>query len=107
MATCRSAPQLPVRAIIQKRGHQAGCSWAAKESRPTNTPAILFSIVMSCRRIDLDPYAYLDDILRRVNTHPASQIDELLPDRWLQSRKAEGRDVSVRPEIHRPLRRAS
>ena len=68
--------------------------------------AILFSVVMTCRRIDLDPYAYLDDILRRVNTHPASRIDELLPDRWLQARKAEGRDVSVRLEDHRPLRRA-
>ena len=69
--------------------------------------AILFSIVMSCRRIDLDPYAYLDDVLRRVNTHPANRIDELLPDHWQQARKAEGRDVSVRLEDHRPLRRAS
>ncbi len=69
--------------------------------------AILFSLVLSCRRIDLDPYVYLDDILRRVNTHPASRIDELLPDRWLAARKAEGQDVSVRLEDHRPLRRVS
>ena len=62
---------------------------------------------MTCRRLDLDPYAYLEDVMRRVNTHPASRIDELLPDHWLRSRKAEGRDLSVRLEDHRPLRQAS
>ena len=71
------------------------------------TGAILISIVMTCRRIDLDPYAYLDDVLRRVNTHPASRLDELLPDHWLQARKDEGQDLSLRLKDHRPMRRAS
>lgn len=69
--------------------------------------AILFSLVMTCRRLDLDPYAYLEDVMRRVNTHPASRIDELLPDHWLQTQKAKGQDLSVRLEDHRPMRRAS
>jgi hypothetical protein len=58
-------------------------NWLFVGSEGGSNAAILFSIVLSCRRIDLDPYAYLDDILRRVNTHPASRIDELLPDHWL------------------------
>jgi hypothetical protein len=71
------------------------------------TAAILFSITMTCRRLDLDPYVYLEDVLRRVNTHPASRIEELLPDHWKRQREAGGRDVSLRLEDHRPLRRAS
>ena len=70
------------------------------------TAAILFSITMTCRHLDIDPYAYLDDVLRRINTHPASRIAELLPDRWKQEREQAGADVSVRRlEDHRPLRR--
>lgn len=69
--------------------------------------AILFSITMTCRRLDLDPYAYLEDVLRRVNTHPADRIEELLPDHWKRQREASGQDVRLRLEDHRPLRVAS
>jgi hypothetical protein len=31
---------------------------------------------------DVDPVAYLRDVLLRIDTHPASRIDELLPDHW-------------------------
>lgn len=31
---------------------------------------------------DVDPVAYLRDVLIRVDTHPAAQIDDLLPHRW-------------------------
>ena len=68
----------------------------------------LFSITMTCRHLDIDPYAYLDDVLRRVNAHPASRLEELLPDHWKRAREEAGTDVSVRRlEDHRPLRRAS
>lgn len=71
------------------------------------TAAILLSLVMTCRRIDVDPHAYLDDVLRRINTHPATQLDDLLPDHWLQAKLATGRDLRVRLADHRPLRHAS
>jgi transposase len=32
--------------------------------------------------VGIDPFAYLRDVLDRVSTHPASRIEELLPDRW-------------------------
>jgi len=44
--------------------------------------ARIFSIVMSCRELGLDPFAYLRDVIERVSTHPASQIDELTPRFW-------------------------
>jgi hypothetical protein len=34
------------------------------------------------------PQEYLRGVLGRIGTHPASQIDELLPDRWQASRQA-------------------
>lgn len=42
----------------------------------------LYSLVSTCDSHDIDPVAYLQDVMLRVDTHPASRIDELLPDRW-------------------------
>jgi hypothetical protein len=44
--------------------------------------AIIYSLVASCKMNALDPFAYFKDVLDRVSTHPASQIDELLPCNW-------------------------
>ena len=46
------------------------------------TAAILFSIIRSCERNDVEPYAYLRDVLARLPDHPANQLDDLLPRRW-------------------------
>lgn len=44
--------------------------------------AVLYSLVATCEANGVNPHAYLADVLLRVQTHPASRIDELLPDRW-------------------------
>ena len=44
--------------------------------------AILYSLVRTCERHDVNAWEYLRDVLMRVSTHPASQIDDLLPHRW-------------------------
>ncbi|MDZ7651381.1 MAG: IS66 family transposase [Burkholderiaceae bacterium] len=44
--------------------------------------AAIMSLIGSAKMNDLDPYAYLRDVLERLPTHPASRIDELLPHRW-------------------------
>jgi hypothetical protein len=44
--------------------------------------ANVMSLVQSARLNGIDPYAYLADVLRRLPTHPDSQIDELLPHVW-------------------------
>jgi IS66 C-terminal element len=46
------------------------------------TAAVLFSLTESCKNLGVDPWAYLRDVLDRVSIHPASRIDQLLPDRW-------------------------
>jgi len=42
----------------------------------------LYSLVATCDANDVDPIAYLKDVLIRVDEHPSSQIDDLLPHRW-------------------------
>lgn len=44
--------------------------------------AKLASLLATCVLHDVNPQEYLADVLIRIQTHPASQIDDLLPDRW-------------------------
>ena len=46
------------------------------------TAAVLYTLVASAKRHGLDPFAYLRDVIARISDHPASQVAELLPDRW-------------------------
>ena len=45
--------------------------------------AAIMSLIGSAKMNDLDPYAYLKDVLERLPTHPANRIEELLPHSWL------------------------
>ena len=44
--------------------------------------AIIYSLVAGCKLNGLDPFAYFRDVLEKVTTYPASQIDDLLPSNW-------------------------
>lgn len=44
--------------------------------------AVLYTLVASCEKHGLNPIAYLTDVLVRVQKHPASRIEELLPHRY-------------------------
>jgi hypothetical protein len=48
--------------------------------------AILYSLIESCKRLDVEPYAYLRDVINRVSTHPMSRIRELTPRGWKEAR---------------------
>jgi len=48
--------------------------------------AILFSFVQTCRGLGINPREYLEDIFRRLMSHPANRLDELLPDKWAKSK---------------------
>lgn len=52
------------------------------------TAATIFSLTVTCKRIGIDPFAYLRDMLDRVRTHPAHRMEELLPDRWAAAQKS-------------------
>ena len=45
--------------------------------------AAIMSLIQSAKLNGHDPHAYLRDVLRRLPTHRASQISDLLPHRWV------------------------
>jgi len=47
--------------------------------------AIIYSLVAGCKLHHIDPFAYFAEVLKRVSTHPAGKIDELLPGEWKKS----------------------
>ena len=49
----------------------------------------LYSLMLSCKENGVDPQAYLEDVLSRVSTTPASRIAELTPWGWAAARDAE------------------
>ncbi|AQQ70941.1 Transposase [Limihaloglobus sulfuriphilus] len=57
--------------------------------------SIIYSLVASCKLMGHDPFAYFNDVLRRVSTHPGHKIDELLPSNWKkpESNTEEGKIV--------------
>jgi transposase len=62
--------------------------------------ATILSLVTTCRNLEIDTRAYFTDVLARVNTHPHSRLEELLPDQWKRLQEQEGRKVTQakRPE---------
>jgi hypothetical protein len=46
------------------------------------TAAVLFSLIASCQRHDVEPFAYLRDVLTRIASHPHHRLAELLPGQW-------------------------
>lgn len=50
--------------------------------------ATLFSLVQTCRAMDIRPWEYLTDIFERFLDHPANRLEELLPDQWKAARES-------------------
>ncbi len=50
--------------------------------------AIIYSVIASARRQDLDVWRYLGDILRRLADLKPGELEGLLPDVWLRAAEA-------------------
>jgi transposase len=53
--------------------------------RGGRTAAVLYSLTGTCRHHGIDPFVYLQDVLRRLPAHPTRELDEFLPDVWFAS----------------------
>jgi transposase len=53
-------------------------------ARGGETAATLFTLTKSCNRHRVDPYAYLRDVYTRLPSLRESELESLLPDRWIQ-----------------------
>jgi hypothetical protein len=47
--------------------------------------AIIYSLAQTCRALQINPYDYFDDVLRRIQAHPYSKLQDLLPHHWKKS----------------------
>ena len=54
----------------------------AGSERGGRAAALYFGLIQSCKACDVNPWAYFNDILRRVMSHPVHRLRELLPDQW-------------------------
>lgn len=72
----RAENQLRVVAVGRKNWLFAGSFEGARRA------ALLYSLVQSCKLIDLPPFDYLKDVLLRVATHPHRLISQLTPKGW-------------------------
>jgi transposase len=54
----------------------AGSHAAARRS------AVIYSLLATCKKHEINPQQWLTDVLSRIPTHPAKDVAELLPHRW-------------------------
>lgn len=58
-------------------------SWLfAGSDRGGQRAAAMYTLIVTAKMNDIDPQAWLADVLARIAGHPASQLDELLPWNW-------------------------
>jgi transposase len=75
----RAENQLRLVAVGRKNWLFAGSFEGARRA------ALLYSLVQSCKLIDVPPFAYLKDVLLRLTTHPHHLIDQLTPRGWAKT----------------------
>jgi len=56
----------------------------AGSDRGGERAAAMFTLIETAKLNDVDPQAWLADVLRRIADHPASKLDELLPWNWIK-----------------------
>jgi transposase len=63
-------------------------SWLfAGSDRGGRRAAAMYSLIVTAKMNDVDPQAWLADVLARIADHPASRLDDLLPWNWRTTSK--------------------
>jgi transposase len=75
----RAENQLRLVAVGRKNWLFAGSFEGARRA------ALLYSLVQSCKLIDVPPFRYLKDVLLRIATHPQRLVDQLIPRGWART----------------------
>jgi transposase len=63
----------------------------AGSDRGGQRAAAMYSLIVTAKLNDIDPQAWLADVLARIAEHPASKIDDLLPWNWRPRPAAQSR----------------
>jgi transposase len=59
----------------------------AGSDRGGDRAALMYTLIQTARLNDIDPQAWLGDVLARLNDHPIRDLDELLPWTWRATRE--------------------
>jgi transposase len=79
-----NAAERSLRPIVVGRGN-----WLFYGSdKGGRTGAVLSTLIATCKRLHIEPFAYLRDLFTRISTHPHHRLDDLLPDRWQAAQPA-------------------
>ena len=63
-------------------------SWLfAGSDRGGRRAAAMYSLIVTAKMNDVDPQAWLADVLARLQDHPAKRIADLLPWNWKRARQ--------------------
>jgi len=57
--------------------------------------AVIYSLLGSCRLAEVNPEAWLTDVLSRLPDHSVQRLDELLPINWKQIKQ-----TTTKPALH-------
>jgi transposase len=69
-------------------------SWLfAGSERGADRAAIMATLIMTAKLNDIDPQAWLADVLARINDHSVHRLDELLP--WIWAGTTERRKIAA------------
>jgi transposase len=61
----------------------------AGSDRGGQRAAMMYSLIITAKMNNIDPQAWLADVLARIADHPVQKLDELLPWSWLSSQRRE------------------
>jgi transposase len=65
-------------------------SWLfAGSDRGGERAAVMYTLIVTAKMNDIDPQAWLADVLTRIADHPSQRLDELLPWNWKKAQAAE------------------
>jgi hypothetical protein len=78
LAIDNNAAERALRALVTGRKNWLFCGSASGAERA----AVLFSVTGTCRRLGVDPFAYLRDVLSQLPNQATDQVQDLLPNHW-------------------------
>jgi transposase len=61
--------------------------------------AVLYSLITSCKRLGVNPWEYLSDVIARLATHPMNRIWELTPRGWKETRERAAVEPDAAPSV--------
>jgi hypothetical protein len=80
---CNNAAERALRGIALGRKSWLFCG----SDRGGDRAALMYSLIVTAKMNDIDPQAWLADVLARIAEHPAHRLDELLPWNWRDTSK--------------------